>query len=133
MGERVVVGRATPVESIDDPEIGGGGGGGAGAGTSSTEPLNYGRGDRAGDAWRWSRSWGAALLESARRLSGLFIVTLGGWQRVAFAFGLGCLLGGIGDCLVGFPRGSSDGPFWMFVGGVLIGLTVRVPLNKASS
>jgi hypothetical protein len=118
MGERVVVGRATPVEPIDDPD------GGA-------EPLNYGRAARAGNAWRWSRAWGAALLESMRRLGAMLIATLGGWQRAAFAFGLGCLLGGIGDCLGGFPRGSSDGPFWMFIGGLLIGLTVRVPLREA--
>jgi hypothetical protein len=126
MGERVVVGRATPVEPIDDPGVGGGGVAGA-------EPLNYGRADRAGNAWRWSRAWAAAVLEGLRRLGGMLMATLGGWQRLLFAFGLGCLLGGIGDCLTGFPRGTSDGPFWMFIGGLLIGLTVRVPLNKAES
>jgi len=131
MGERVVVGRATPVEPIDDQGGVGGGGVGSGGRAASTEPLNYGRADRAGNAWRWSRAWGAALLEAVRRLGGLLMGALGGGQRVLFALGLGCLLGGIGICLDSSPRGTSDGAFWMFIGGLLIGLTVRVPLREA--
>ena len=129
MGERVVVGRATPVEPIDDRGSGGGSSGGVGA-AASAEPLNYGRADRAGNAWRWSRAWGAALLEAVRRLGGLLMGALGGGQRVLFALGLGCVLGGIGICLDTSPRGTSDGGFWMFIGGLLIGLTVRVPLRN---
>jgi len=128
MGERVVVGRATPVEPVDQPETYGNTGGGGGGGGAGGEPLNYGRGDRAGDAWRWSRAWGSAVLESVARLTQLLIVALGGWRRVFFAIGLAFLLGGLGDCIGNFSRG--EGAFWMFVGGLLIGLTVRAPLNK---
>ena len=117
MGERVYVGRATPVEPIDE-----------GAAARRDPPLEYGRADRAGNAWRWARAWGGALSESVARLTQMFIAALGGWRRVFFALGLACLLGGLGDCLAGFSRG--DGAFWMFVGGLLIGLTVRVPLDK---
>jgi hypothetical protein len=121
MGERVVVGPATPVEPIDDS---GGGGGG-------TAPLNYGRGGRAGDRWRVARAWLGVFFDSVKRLAVLFVEVLGGWRRVFFAIGLGSLLGGIGDCLSGFSR--SDGAFWMFIGGLLIGLTVRVPLRGSDS
>ena len=117
MGERVYVVRATPVEPIDE-----------GAAARRDPPLEYGRADRAGNAWRWTRAWGGALSESVARLAHMFIAALGGWRRVFFALGLACLLGGLGDCLAGFSRG--DGAFWMFVGGLLIGLTVRVPLDK---
>jgi hypothetical protein len=124
MGERVVVGRATPVDPIDEP--------GADPRDSGRRepPLEYGRPDRAGDAWRWLNARVAPLLESITRLAQIFAAALGGWRRVFFALGLACLLGGLGDCLAGFSRG--DGAFWMFVGGLLIGLTVRVPLRGGS-
>jgi len=120
MGERVVVGRATPVESIDEPIAGGAG-----------EPLNYGHRDRAGDTWRWARAWVTALLENIVRLTNMLVAALGGWRRVGFAVGLACLLGGLGDCIGSFSGG--DGAFWMFIGGLLIGLTVRVPLRGSES
>jgi hypothetical protein len=124
MGERVYVGRATPVEPVGEPD-------GAGAGAARRDPpLEYGRADRAGNAWRWARAWGAALGESVTRLTQLFVAVLGGWRRIVFALGLACLLGGLGDCLADYSRG--DGAFWMFVGGLLIGLTVRVPLRGGS-
>jgi hypothetical protein len=122
MGERVVVGRATPVEPIDEPGVGPGAG---------AEPLNYGRGDRAGDAWRWTRARVTPVLESIVQLVQVVVVALGGWRRIGFALGLACLLGGLGDCLAGYSRG--EGAFWMFVGGLLIGLTVRVPLRGSES
>ena len=112
MGERVAVGRVTPAEPVGDPRGG--------------PSLDYGRGDRAGDAWRWWRAWGTAALESTTRLAQMLVAALGGWRRVFFAFGLACLLGGLGDCLDTFPGG--EGAFWMFVGGLLVGFTLRIPL-----
>ena len=122
MGERVYVGRATPVEPADEPSPGG-----AGGAARRDPPLEYGRGHLAGDAWRWSRAWGSALIENVARLTQMFVAVLGGWRRVTFALGLACLLAGLGDCLADYSHG--DGAFWMFVGGLLVGFTVRVPLR----
>ena len=111
MGERVVVGRATPVEPID----------------GSVEPLPYGRGNATGDAFRSARAWTWAVLENLGRLTQLVVAALGGWRRVGFAIGIAAVLAGLGDCIGSFSRG--EGVFWIFVGGLLIGLTVRVPLR----
>jgi hypothetical protein len=118
MGERVVVGRATPVEPVDEP---------AGEGVRREPPLEYGRQDRTGDAWRRLHAWSAPLVDAVMRLTQIVVAALGGWRRVFFAVGLACLLGGLGDCIGSFSHG--DGAFLMFVGGLLIGLTARVPLR----
>jgi|SRR5690242_10682361 hypothetical protein len=110
MGERVVVGPATPVEPIvDEP------------------PLEYGRGNRASDAVRVSRGYLTVFFDQLITLIRTITDALGGTRRVAFAIGLGMLLGGLGDCIAGYSRGQ--GAFWMFIGGMLIGLTVRVPIK----
>ena len=115
MGERVAVGRVTPAEPINEPAGGRAGG----------PPIDYGRGDRAGDAWRWARASGAAFTGNVRRAAGPFVGSIGGWRRVGFALGLAMVLGGLGDCIGGSGGG---GAFWMFLGGLLIGFTARVPL-----
>ena len=54
------------------------------------------------------------------------------WRQVIFAIGLGCVLAGLGHCLHRHTYGG-EGIALMFIGGVMIGLVVRVPLNKAGS
>lgn len=49
-----------------------------------------------------------------------------------FAIGLGCVLAGLGHCLHRHTYGG-EGIALMFIGGVMIGLVVRVPLNEAGS
>jgi hypothetical protein len=76
-------------------------------------PLGYGR----EDVWRGMRP----------RLHALYD-TLGGWRQIGFAFGVGFILGGIGDALAVSHNG--DAPAMLFFGGLLIGLTLRVPWLK---
>jgi hypothetical protein len=122
MGERVVVGRATPVEPVDET---------VGGSAADGPPLEYGRGNRAGDTWRRARGSMLPLLEQLSTLVQTVVAALGGWRRITFALGLGMVLGGLGECLQ--DRWSGDGAFWMFTGGILIGLTVRVPINKSGN
>ena len=126
MGERVVVGRVAPPQSADDAR----GKADASAGVAPPEPLNYGRGDRAGDAWRWSRAQGAAWMDNIKPLTGVLVRMLGGWPRIGFAVGLACVLAGLGDCLI---KAGDGGVFWMFMGGLLVGFTLRVPLRESNS
>jgi hypothetical protein len=87
--------------------------------------LNYGRGDHAGDAWRWLKPLVDAVWEATQTLFGKMIVpALGGWRQVGFAIGLAIVLAGLGDCIA--SRGSNGGAFWMFAGGLAVGLSLRV-------
>ena len=122
MGERVSVGRVTPVEPVDDRAAAG------------PEPLNYGRGDRAGDAWRWSLAQAAAWGENIKPLTGVLVRWLGGWPRIGFALGLALVLAGLGECLLKSRGNDNDsGAFWMFMGGLLVGFTLGVPLRQPRS
>ena len=47
---------------------------------------------------------------------------LGGWRQVVFAFGLAFVLGGVGDVL--------NCAVMLFIGGLLVGLALRVPWLK---
>ena len=121
MGERVYVGRATPVEPIDE-----------GAGSARRDPpLEYGRGNRASDTWRALHAGATMLLKAIARISRPVVAALGGGRRIFFATGLALLLAGLGDCISAYS--SGDGVLWMFIGGLLIGLTVRVPLRGGGS
>jgi hypothetical protein len=50
------------------------------------------------------------------------LAPVGGWRQVTFAFGLAFCLGGIGDVF--------DCAVMLFIGGLLIGLALRVPWLK---
>jgi hypothetical protein len=115
MGERVVIDpqRMTePVEAV---------------------PLEYGHGGKAADAWRAARSRAGVAWEAVRAssrattddLNAKLVPALGGWRQVGFAFGLAFICGGIGLSL-----GSGAGAIPMWLGGLLIGLCVRIPRWK---
>ena len=69
-------------------------------------PLDYHQDTRA-DRWR---QWRAT------------VTLLGGYRQIGFAVGLGFVLAAAGAALR-----SDEASFFGFVGGVLIGLCVRVP------
>jgi predicted cobalt transporter CbtA len=99
MGERVVV---NPAEAEPQRVV----------------PLEYGRGSPARDALQ--RSW-QQLSPSLHR----GIRALGGPRQVVFAVGFASVLGGLADVLGTFSDGA--GIFWMVIGGLMIGLSVRFP------
>jgi hypothetical protein len=88
-------------------------------------PLEYGRSDRIADATRnlkaefWQRVHGVAYF------LGVLLGAAGGLRQVAWAIGLTCALGGLGDCLAGHY--FTPGPMWMALGGFLIGLAFPLP------
>jgi hypothetical protein len=126
MGERVVIDpqRMTePVEAV---------------------PLEYGHGGRAADGWRVARetirtagrsAWAGARAaraaaaregdQMARDISARLVPALGGWRQVMFAFGLAFVLGGVGG-LLGHPLWAVS----MWIGGLLIGFSFRIPRWK---
>ena len=114
MGERVVI---RDLHEPDDPPF---------AAEAPRGPtLSYGRRDYAGDAWRWIKPRVQAVWEATQTLFGRMIVpALGGWRQVTFAIGLAIVLAGLGDRIAN--RGSSGGAFWMFVGGLTVGLSLRL-------
>jgi hypothetical protein len=59
--------------------------------------------------------------------SGLAVYA-GGSRQVVFAFGLAFLAGGLGEALE--TQFGAGGPFWMFIGGFLIGLVLPVGIKK---
>jgi hypothetical protein len=110
MGERVVIRDEPPLASEAPPP----------------PPLGYGRANRAGNALRWLEVRLRILGDAMKELFAMVIPALGGWRQVGFAFGLAFVLGGFGSAL-----GRNGEPaFWMFVGGILVGLSVRVPGAK---
>ena len=117
MGERVVI--RDVVE--DDPPI---------AQEAPRGPtLNYGRRDYTGDTWRWIKSRVQAVWDATQTLFGRMIVpALGGWRQVTFALGLAIVLAGLGDCIAN--RGNGGGAFWMFVGGLTVGLSLRIASRR---
>ena len=108
MGERVVI--------RDEPPL---------ASEAPRQPLHYGHRDRAGDWERWISAHLKALGDAFKELLRIIIPILGGWRQIIFALGLAFVLSGIGYC---FDRWGT-GPSWMFIGGLMIGLIVRVPLR----
>jgi hypothetical protein len=92
-------------------------------------PLDYGHGSPAGDGmrrvWRRVRETGDALLALLWRRVNAGVRAVGGARQVVFAIGLASVLGGLGDVLGRFSDGA--GIFWMVIGGVMIGLSVRFP------
>jgi hypothetical protein len=54
---------------------------------------------------------------------------LGGRNQIIFALGLGLLLSGI-VAGISSRYGRRDGTFYAFLGGILVGLVVRVPLRR---
>jgi hypothetical protein len=94
-------------------------------------PVNAGVGD-----WEsktpWSRfvTWMGETFDGWVEFFGMMLsgiaVLAGGWGRVGMSLGLGCLAGGFGVAIE--ARDGSGGPFWMFVGAVLIGLVI--PMGK---
>ena len=113
MGERVVIGREPPLAQEAPP---------------AAPPLDYGKGGRGEDFWR---SFNATVQAVAELLARGWVAArpyVGAWWRqVVFAVGLGCVLAGLGHCLHRHSYGS-EGVVLMFIGGVMIGLCVRVPL-----
>ena len=97
----------------------------AAAGSAYPPVLEYGLRDRIGDTRRRLRAWLLERLYGAGRFIGVFVALAGGWRQTAFALGLGATLGGLGHCLT--YHGSDGGVWWMFIGGVAIGLSIRAP------
>ena len=123
MGERV------HVRTVRAEPVGGPGGGGAATADEGVR-IDYAKSDvnpHFPTFWRavaWVRfvlteGWAVLRPELAELLR-----ALGGLRQLIFAFGLMCALGGLGAAL-----SQSDGApaFWMCVGGIIIGLTVRLP------
>ena len=54
---------------------------------------------------------------------GLAMRTIGGLRQAGFAIGMMCAVGGLGAALMH----DGAGVFWMTIGGLLIGLSLRVP------
>ncbi|MGB7158478.1 MAG: hypothetical protein WBD40_10465 [Tepidisphaeraceae bacterium] len=119
MGERVVINPA----AVKEP--------------TPAVPLGYGHGGRRGDTWRRFSStvragaadgWRAVRTSSAELLPAVvqLIIRLGGWRQIGFALGLGFVLAGIG---VAMDR-SGDASFLMWLGGLLIGLCLRIHALK---
>ena len=119
MGERVVINPAAANEPT--PAV----------------PLEYGRGGKGHDAWRrFTATVGTFTSEGVRRARARLrensmtlepqiqrlLRRLGGWQQLGFAAGLGFILGGIG-----FSLGSPQAVMMMWLGGVLVGLCLRLP------
>jgi hypothetical protein len=100
MGERVYVSVGEPRVNPPPPP-----------GPQPVEPLNYG--DRTIPPEWMERGRGA-------------VRWLGGWPQIAFAIGLGTTLASIA---IGYSRIFEAG-VWAFVGGVLMGIVLRVPLRR---
>ena len=64
------------------------------------------------------RGWLEARPPWVQKAAG-FLHAVGGWRQVAFAFGLAFCLGGIGDVF--------DCAVMLFMGGLLVGLALRIP------
>ena len=112
MGERVTIGREPPMAREVPPA-----------------PLEYSRGGRAGDWWREASAWGHAGIEVTTKFSmRAWPHVRAWWRQVGFALGLGFTLAGLGHSLNRHTYGG-EGVILMFIGGVLIGLCVRVPLS----
>src|SRR3954451_2049441 len=109
MGERVVI--------RDEPPL---------ANEAGPQPLNYGQGNRRGDAWRGVVAHLKAVGDAFEEFFRIIIPILGGWRQITFAFGFAFVLWGIGLCI---DRIGGPGPSWMFIGGLMIGLLLRVPLR----
>jgi hypothetical protein len=64
-------------------------------------------------------AFGAGLIVTL----GLAMRTIGGLRQAGFAIGMMCAVGGLGAALMH----DGAGVFWMTIGGLLIGLSLRVP------
>ena len=119
MGERVVINPAAAKEQ------------------TAAVPLEYGHGGKRQDAWRrFASTVGTFTSDGVRRVRDRLredsatlepelrrlLKRLGGWQQLGFAAGLGFILGGIG-----FSLGSPQAVLMMWLGGVLVGLCLRLP------
>ena len=67
------------------------------------------------------RGWIESRPAWLQKLAGV-LHAVGGWRQVAFAFGLAFVLGGVGDRL--------DCAVMLFIGGLLIGIALRIPWLK---
>jgi hypothetical protein len=124
MGERVHV-RAVRAEPV--------GGGGSGAGATTADDgvrIDYAKSDvnpRFPKFWAtvaWVRYVASEVAAALRPRLVELVRTLGGGRQLLFAFGMMCALGGVGAALSPRDRGPA---FWMAVGGIAIGLAVRLP------
>jgi hypothetical protein len=135
MGERVYVKtvRAQPIGS---------GGGGAETVRDDGVRLDYAKRDvnpifpTFWKAVAWVRYVGDELIAALRpRLTAAaaagatLVQKLGGGRQLAFAFGMMCLAGGLGAALS--PRDGAPA-FWMAIGGMIVGLTLRLSSPPAS-
>jgi hypothetical protein len=121
MGERVVINPAAAREPT--PAV----------------PLGYGHGGRRSDAWRqFTSTMRTAFGDAWRRLrpkldeasntlvAGFerLIALAGGWRQAGFAIGLAFICGGIGFAI------ADEAVLMMWLGGLLVGLTLRVGALK---
>lgn len=146
MGERVVV---TPRRGESDAgpaarDAGGGAGGAAGSASRAGTPrdphvrLEYAKSDlnpifpTFWKAVAWLRYVASEFAAAAgpfaafvRAAGAATVARLGGRSQIIFAIGVACVLGAFG---AGLSRDEAV-TFWMIVGGLLIGLVLRVPLR----
>ena len=64
--------------------------------------------------------------DDSQRVRDGWVEWLGGWRRIVFSIGLALFTGGLTYCM--WPR-SSEAVFWVGLGALLIGMTVRWPLR----
>ena len=122
MGERVWV-NPKRVQPAGDADAGGVESGGV--------RLDYAKSDvnpwfpTVWKAVAWMRYFVDEFLRAARPVWARAVAKLGGAKQVGFAVGLACVLGALG---YGLCRNELVA-FWMVVGALLIGFTLRVPLR----
>jgi hypothetical protein len=113
MGERVVIRDEPPLASEAPPS------------QEQGVPLGYGRANRASSLLHWLDLRLRMIADAFKELFAIVIPALGGARQVAFALGLAFVLGGFGSAL-----GRGEPAFWMWLGGLLIGFSLRLPWLK---
>jgi hypothetical protein len=91
--------------------------------------LDYGRAESMSSSW-YRRFWAGVQerVDGVFHFVGLLIYFVGGPRQAGFAFGLASLAGGLGLCLQ--RDVANDGPYWMWVGGFLVGLVLPLPAKR---
>ena len=76
----------------------------------------------------WVRYVIDQLNQAIRPFLRRWVAAAGGAKQIVFAIALACVLGGLGESVYRYSSGA--GVFWMFAGGLTIGLIIRVPFRS---
>lgn len=90
-------------------------------------PLDYGRGNPAGDWWRKARGEVNEHFDGVFEFIGMLIGMLGGARQLLWAIGIGLCATGLGLAL---SQGSGKGHVLIGIGASIIGLIVPAPKRR---